>query len=387
MNALSSLPSFSTQMCAHLESLAKKIESEAIPSEVTSEMGYLETLQAIYTISQPLFNQIASLAENAGFEKVEAFEAWPKGLCENFVFGVVDAGNGKITHVILAKNKKYQFLQNGGGKTTSKESSEQAAFREAQEEFSFDGQKEQIKRITIESESGAPSFNFVKGVHIALITPEQASKLKLADDMASNEITSLSVEEFLRITDADTKPIDHGFDRKWIAEYVRSMNSGALQHSLKYNERQITEEDQLIAAKALEWMNKIHVNKNHFYPIKDLIQQASQINFSELSQAEGAWKSDKNREIIKKSAQKVIDAIVKKLLPEWKYAGKKGEEKACQVKVQEAVGILVNGDPLPSFLTIPQMAALQSGLLKGNKVEWVSIANEGDCRNITTLSK
>jgi hypothetical protein len=106
---MNSLPSFSTFMGSQLEALAKKIENEPKQSEAKAELGYLETLRAIYAITQPCFNRVATLAEQAGFAKVEAFEAWPNGLCENFIFGVVDE-SGKIKDVILAKNKKYQFL-------------------------------------------------------------------------------------------------------------------------------------------------------------------------------------------------------------------------------------------------------------------------------------
>lgn len=380
---MNAVQSFSTVMGFQLEALSRKIESEPKQAEITGELGYLEVLRAIYTITQPFFNTIATLAEKAGFEKVEAFEAWPKGLCENFIFGVVD-DSGKVRDVILAKNKKYQFLQNGGGKTGFKESSQEAALREAQEEFNFSGRIEQLKKITIESESGMPSFNFVKGVNLVLIKPEDSSKLKLADDMASNEITSLPVEEFLRVTDSDTKPIDHGFDRKWIAEYIRVINNEKTVQN-HFNQRMITEEDHLMASKAYEWMKNIRINKSDIDHLKDLIQQFAISNFTEQTIAEGKWKTDKNREVVKKAAQKVVDALVKKLLPEWKYMGKKGEEKACQVKVQEAVGVLVNNDPLPSFLTIPQMVVLQSQLAKNDKIDILSISNVGEFRNITTI--
>jgi hypothetical protein len=64
--------------------------------------------------------------------------------------------------------------------------------------------------------------------------------------------------------------------------------------------------------------------------------------------------------------------------------GKKSEEKACQMKVQDAVGMLVNGAPLPSFLTIPQMTLLQSALTETHQIEIVSITHTGASRNITT---
>ena len=376
------ISTFSSMICSHFEALTKQIENAPLTSTMETELRYLETLHAIYTITQPLFNQVAELAKKAGFENVEAFEAWPKGLCENFVFGVTDE-SGKISSVILAKNKKYQFLQNGGGKTLPNESSQQAALREAQEEFHFDGQIEQIKKITIESESGFPSFNFVKGVYLVLATPEQASQLKLGDDMSSNEKTDLPVDTFMDVTDRDNKPVDHGFDRKWIAKYIKSINSGSTQQNLDLNCRTITEEDEQMAAKAKDWMKNIRVNKKDLDCLKELIQQSPLPLLMEQTKPE-EWKSEKNREIIKSSAQKMIDAIVKRHLPEWKYMGKKGGQNACQIKVQEAVGILVNGDPLPAFLTIPQMVALQSKLKIGHKVEIVAISNTGEYRNITT---
>jgi 8-oxo-dGTP pyrophosphatase MutT (NUDIX family) len=382
---MNSISSFSIALGFQLESLAKQIENEPKRSyKAKEELGYLEALRAIYTITQPFFNRLAALAEKAGFGKVEAFEAWPKGLCENFIFGVVESG--KIKDVVLATNNKHKFLQNGGGKTGASESSEQAAFREAQEEFGFSGKIEQMKKITIESESGMPEFHFVKGVNIALITPQEAINLKLGDDMARNELTSLPIDEFLRVTDEDTKPIDHGFDRKWIAKYIRAFNSNdekALQN-LQLYQRLITEEDQVIASKAFEWMKGVRVNISDIDRLKDLIQKFDSTKFEEQTKAEGAWKSPENRELVKKAAQKVVDAIVKKLFPDWKYMSKKGEETACQVKVQEAVGILVNGDPLPSFLTIPQMISLQCGLAKGCKFEIAALSQNGESRDITT---
>lgn len=379
---MQSLPSFSTIIETHLEILAKNIASVPKQPEAKEEVGYLEAIRTIYEITQPCFNRIAELAEKMGFSKVEAFEAWPKGLCENFIFGVADP-SGKVTNVILAKNKKYQFLQNGGGKTGSKESSEQAAFKEAQEEFSFKGTEKQIKKITIESESGLPSFHFVKGVNLILITPEEAAQLKLADDMVSNEIATMPVEKFLGVTKADVKPIDHGFDRKWIGQYIEALNNGKAIGENQFYQRQVTEEDQIMAARAFEWMKNIRVNSHDLHHLQNLIQSAM-TSFPEKGAAHGPWKSENNREVVKKAAQKVVDAIVKKLLPDWTYVGKKGEEKACQIKVQEAVGVLVNDDPLPSFLTIPQMVALQSKLSKGHQIEIVSLSQDGEFRNIIT---
>ncbi len=377
--------SFSIAMESQLNFLAQQIENDTkAVSQVNIELGYLEVLQAIYTITQPIFNRLVTLAEEAGLGKVEPFEAWPKGLCENFVFGVIESK--KIQNVVLARNKKYKFLQNGGGKTGANETSLQAALRESQEEFGFTGKLEQVKKITIESESRISTFHFVKGVNIILITPQQAHQLKLADDMASNEIANLPVKEFLDLTDKEIKPIDHGFDRQWIAKYIRAFNSLEMKNveKLQFNQRMITKEDQIIASKVFEWMKKIHVNKNEINNLQDLIQQFS-INLTVNSKAQGLWKSAENREVVKKSSQKVVDAIVKKLLPDWKYIGKNGEETACQVKVQEAVGVLVNGDPLPAFLTIPQMVSLQCGLGYGQKFEITSFSQWGEFRNITTL--
>jgi hypothetical protein len=139
---MSKIPSFSSKIASQLEILAEKIPLE--PKQVASEtkLTYPDTLLAIHEITQPLFDKIATLAEKAGFGKIEAFQAWPKALCENFVFAVIEA-SGNITHVILAKNKKHGFLQNGGGKTGATETSEQAVLREAQEEFGFNGRMEQ----------------------------------------------------------------------------------------------------------------------------------------------------------------------------------------------------------------------------------------------------
>src|ERR1700733_9688686 len=103
---MNSITSFSTVMGSQLEVLAKKIECEPKQSPINQNMNYFETLDAIHEITQPLFNTLADLAEKAGFKKVEAFAAWPKGLCENFIFGVVD-GAGNVTDVVLARNKKH----------------------------------------------------------------------------------------------------------------------------------------------------------------------------------------------------------------------------------------------------------------------------------------
>jgi 8-oxo-dGTP pyrophosphatase MutT (NUDIX family) len=351
----------SSVLASHLDALTAKIRASSNICQDSAQeefhQNYLETLRTIHTLTLPLFEALLHLERAAGFSAAELLEAWPKGRCENFVFAVRDQGN--VEKMILAKNKKWGFLQNGGGKTPFHETSHAATFREAQEEFGFNGRSEQVKYITVESESGIPSFHFVKGVHVIEITTEQAAELKLGDDMASNEIISLSLDEFLLTADNDLTPIDHGFDRKSIALYLMEKKAGISQF---YNERITTKVDCNIAEKAYAWMNSICVPKTEIAGLERLFAEfvENELKAPVDAEAIGAWKSAANREMIKKAAQKVVDAIVLKLLPAWTYEGKKGEETACQVKVQEATGVSVNGEVLPSFLTIPQMFLLQA---------------------------
>lgn len=222
-----------------------------------------------------------------------------------------------------------------------------------------------------------PVFHFVKGVHVTEVTPAEAAELRLGDDMASNEIVRLSIDEFLSITDGDQKPIDHGFDRKSIAQYFRGTRI----------ERTTTPMDCELALKAYEWMEKIHVPHAEVLRLEKLIVDfvKGELQAPISAQADGAWKSATNRETVKKAAQKVIDALVSKLLPPWIYQGKKGEETACQVKVQEAAGVSVNEEVLPSFLTLLQMFLVQTKRFEKGVAGFMDeepVVGNHHCRNI-----
>lgn len=372
---------FSIQLACKLDHLAEEI-AKAIPTadnQPKEEINYFQALESIKVLVNPLFEKIVDLSKKAGFEKVEKFEAAPKGACENFLFAILK--DEKVAEVVLAKNKKYGFLQMGGGKTMPNESCSQAAHREAQEEFSFTGKENQLQQITIESESGMPIFHFVKGVHLAYISPEQAEQLKLSDDMANNSIERLPVEEFLKITDNDSKPIDHGFDRKWIAEAIRDQRTGTAK---SYYKRSINDDDHCMADKALDWMQRIRVNSKDIENIQSIIGNFVASEWHVDSLGSGNWKSPENRETVKKSAQKVVDAMVERLLPQWTFQGKKGEEVGTQVKVQEAASVYVNGELIPSFLTISQMVALQNRSIKKQEFEITSVSRISGNVNILT---
>lgn len=351
---------FSSNISYDLSVLAQNISQAPKADSSEQALGYKESLLAIHEMTLPLFELIKGQAEKAGFEGVELFEAWPKGHCQNFVFAVLDSNSATVTDVILAKNKKFGFLQNGGGKTLGGEDIRGSAFREAQEEFSFNGTQEQMKYITIETESGMPAFHFVKGVHIGFVTPEQAETLKLSDDMKKNEIVKMPIEEFLNVTANDKKPVDHGFDRKWIAKYLAAVNNGERPQFFSTRD-EVSDTDRELAQKADAWMKTVSVNLQEIAFLKKTIVDFTQQMMIGGS-ADGEWKTSSNRDAVKKSAQSVVDAIVNRILPQWTYESKGAQKVACQVKVQAAQGVLVNGEPLPSFMTLPQLAAKQSRL-------------------------
>lgn len=343
--------SITSNLCAYLHSLSEKLQQTTVPAESKAIHGnYFSALTEISNVVQPLFTQIANCCEHAGFEDIELFEAAPKGRCENFVF--LEKNGNDITHVILAKNKSKGFLQNGGGKTQVGESVSDAAVREAKEEFNFPGTAQDMHQITTETESGFPIFHFVKGVHVGFVTPEQSAQLKLGDDMKANEICRMSVPEFLDVTEKDTKPIDHGFDRKWIAEYIK--NNG-----MAFNQRKLTDQDVKVALQAHEWMKGIQLDIVMLRQLNMIVQEAVK-GMIITGEANGKWKDKQNRDAIRDAAQKVVDVITKKLLPEWTYDVKGEKKVGCQMKVQGAQGYMIGNDFLPSFLTAPQYFALKN---------------------------
>jgi len=311
---------------------------------------YFSALYEISNVVRPLFVQISSHCKKAGFEDVELFEAAPKGRCENFVF--LEKNGTEFAHVILAKNKSKGFLQNGGGKTQMGESISDAAVRESKEEFNFPGSASDMHQITTETESGFPIFHFVKGVHVGFVTPYEADQLRLGDDMQANTIYKMSVPEFLEVTAKDTKPIDHGFDRKWIAEYIKDSGSS-------FNQRTLSEQDVKVALQAYDWMKDIKIDTGMLNQLKVIVQEAiTEMNVT--GDANGKWKDKQNRDAIREASQKIVDVITKKLLPEWTYEVKGEKKVGCQMKVQGAQGYMIGDDLLPSFLTAPQYFALKS---------------------------
>lgn len=343
--------SITSNLCAHLHSLSEKLQQTTVAAETKEMRGnYFSALIEISNIVRPLFVQISSCCKKAGFEDVELFEAAPKGRCENFVF--LEKNGSEFTHVILAKNKSKGFLQNGGGKTQVGESISDAAVRESKEEFNFPGSERDMHQITTETESGFPIFHFVKGVHVGFVTPEQAGQLRLGDDMQANAICRMSVQEFLEVTERDTKPIDHGFDRKWIAEYIKSNGS-------RFNQRRLSEQDVKLALQAYEWMKDIKLDIAMLSQLKTIVQEALK-EMNVTGEANGKWKDKQNRDAIREASQKIVDVITKKLLPEWTFDVKGEKKVGCQMKVQGAQGYMIGNDFLPSFLTAPQYFALKS---------------------------
>lgn len=377
------IQNFPTALACQIDKLTQAIQDMPRMQNATGvELNYTQTIRAIHDMTLCLFKKIADYATKAGFDDVNLLEAWPKGLCENFVCAtVVDS---KITEVILTKNNKWGFYQNGGGKTLDNETSRQAAHREAQEELNFPGQIHQVKRITIESESGDPQFHFVKGVWMCFVTPEQANLVKPGDDIQDSTLVRLPTEEFLKITDEDKTPYDHGFDRKWMAQYVREMNeSKPLAEDMCYNTREISEADTAMANKAREWMRQVRVRKDELANYEMLITLFSVNLVQPEAKAQGKWRSDENRKVVQESAQKMVNKLVEKFLPAWTYITKKGEQTVRQIKVQDAVGFLVNGEPLPSFLTISQFVKVQDDDVRKYRME--SLSNQGHGRDLTTV--
>lgn len=376
---------FSSTTAAQIDQLTKTIEAAPKVNCEGKEYSYTQTVRAIHDMTLCLFKKIADSAQKAGFKDVNLLEAWPKGLCENFVCATKDE-TGNVTEVILSYNTQYKFYQNGGGKTLDNESSAYAAHREAHEELNFPvNARDQMRRITIESESSEPVFHFVKGVHVGFVTPEQANQLKTGDDIADSKLVRLPTDEFVRITNEDKTPYDHGFDRKWISQYIQAMNRKEnLLSDMHYKVREITAEDSAIATKAREWMSKIHVSKGELDMLEKLIVEfVAKMEFPE-AKAEGNWRTKPNRGAVQASAQKLVNTLVNRLLPAWTYPTKKGEQTACQIKVQDAVGFFLNGEPLPSFLTIPQMVSVQDE--KAKRFHMLDLSNLGHWRNLITLN-
>lgn len=376
---------FSSTTAAQIDQLTKTIEAAPKVNCEGKEYSYTQTVRAIHDMTLCLFKKIADSAQKAGFKDVNLLEAWPKGLCENFVCATKDE-TGNVTEVILSYNTQYKFYQNGGGKTLDNESSAYAAHREAHEELNFPvNARDQMRRITIESESSEPVFHFVKGVHVGFVTPEQANQLKTGDDIADSKLVRLPTDEFVRITNEDKTPYDHGFDRKWISSYIQAMNRKEnLRTDMHYNEREITVEDAAIAAKARAWMSAIHVSKGELDMLETLISEfVAKMEITE-AKGEGNWRTKPNRGVVQSSAQKLVNTLVNRLLPAWTYATKKGEQTACQIKVQDAVGFFLNGEPLPSFLTIPQMVSVQDA--KAKRFTMLDLSNKGHWRNLITLN-
>jgi 8-oxo-dGTP pyrophosphatase MutT (NUDIX family) len=347
---------FSTSIASHLDVLALRIaQTTSSSTHNLAIKSYDESLKYISLIVQKLFDEISAIAASQTTSEVRTLRASPKGLCENFAFLETNA-EGAITHVILAQNKDKGFLQLGGGKTNEDESSRDAAFREAVEEFNYSGSIAYMTRVGVETRSGLPVFHFAKGVHVAVVDANVAAQLKLGDDMASNIITRMPVDEYLAVVDANTKPIDHAFDMKLIAATIRSYRADGV---FAENRRMtITSEDRAVAEKAKAWMKTVSVDLSLLAEFREYIGETAALISENRIPIIGEWKSKENRGVVQKAAQKVVDAIVERLLPAWTYAGKNGEEKACQLKVQDAVSVTVEGKLLPSFLTLPQMVAM-----------------------------
>jgi hypothetical protein len=111
----------------------------------------------------------------------------------------------------------------------------------------------------------------------------------------------------------------------------------------------ITEKDENKAIKEKEWIENIEVNKNAVDQLGKIIRNfiATELIFND--RAEGKWESPQNRDQIIGAAQKVVDTIFTRLLPEY----------CSPFKISEATPIFVNGILLPAFFTVPQMVAFQ----------------------------
>lgn len=320
-------------------------------------IGYYETLKRINNFTRPLLIVIP------GWAGIDHMEAWPKGRCECFVFATVV--NEKITHVILTRNKEHGFLQHGAGEAGLFENSSiLKAHRVAIEEFGLYAPYRQVQYLTSESENGFPVSHFVKGVSVILVTPEQSVNLKLTNT-ETNELVTIPVQEFFDTTDRDIHPTDYGFDRKHIARYIRNYN--AFNVDCDYQVRETTDEDCRIAQKAKKWIEGIQVPRMELMRISDIFDELCQKQLvSYAVERNKVLKSVDEYDTVVGALQKVVDTVVSRLLPPWTYQGQNGIETARQVKVQKAAGIFINGNPLPSFLTIPQIFALENNLTEGN---------------------
>jgi hypothetical protein len=341
------ISSVSQNICKLVDSLTEGITQLALePNPKTVQGDYFEILSRISKMVAPLFEKIHKTCKDAGLERAALLVAAPRVRVENFVFLVENSETKKVTDVVLAKNLKYKFLMNGGGKTRVGETYLEGAKREAKEEFNYSGE---LTYLTTESESGMPSFAFGKGVYVGKVSPELAPNLKLADDMSDKELCKMPVTEFLDVTDKDTKPMDHGFDRKWIAKYIRE---GKV--SKEFNQRTLTKEDVEAAVKFHEWEKGIKFNCSLCQKLEQMIlKETEKMNFE--GKMKGSWRDKDKREAITASAQKLVNLIMQKVgLPEWKC----GEKTALQLKVADGQGFTVDkGVLLPSFLTTPQYVA------------------------------
>ncbi len=366
------ISSTSQHLCAQMEELATKLQSFGQePVQKSIQADYFSILGKISTIVTPLFKRIHEICLDAGLSRAALLVAAPRVRVENFVFLVQDPQTQDFTHVVLAKNKKFGFLQNGGGKTRVGENFVDAAVREAKEEFSFPHHS--LTYLTTESEGGMPAFHFGKGVYIGVVSPEEAPDsppvddpsykgLKLADDMKDKDYCKMTIPEFLKITDEDKKPIDHGFDRKWIAKFLREKNI-----TEEFSQRTLSKEDVDAAVKFQEWEKGIKFDETLCTHMEEIVQRfVSELRVD--GHMKGSWRDKDNREQITKAAQKIVDIITKKLVSDWTYMdSKKGMQSALQMKVQDGQGFTIdNGVLLPSFMTTPQYMAqklLKAGAL------------------------
>lgn len=364
MSSSSVAPSFSMVLSSCLDRLACSISdapntrNNAIVYDDATDcdhFDYFATLSLIYKMTNDLFLKISHCATTAGFSDVQRFHASPRGRRESIVLGVIGE-NARIVEVILLRNPSGTLL-NAEGDLFEGEDIIQAADRAANEEFKFS--KFSWTPITVEFQNGRPVSHSVTGVNLFIVTTEKAADVALANQLSDCALVRLPVEEFLEKTDNDTHPVDHGCVRKHIAKFIRCNNSSYRREDFRTHD--VTESDCEVARKAKIWIDNVHVHIAKVLQLKNIITEFNAREFAQPVEGEvvGPWRSPENRDRVQEAAQRVVDAIVAKLLPAWIYQGTNGPLEACQVKVQEAVPVMVNWNFIPSFLTERQFLALQ----------------------------
>lgn len=369
-------------LCTQLRQEAEQIG--ALPKTMGSfvSYGYFDALEELRKAFMPVAEAIKNRATAAGFRAVELFAASPKSHVQKLVFAVADPESGRIERLI----PQVLTATNSASIDPSR-----CAWTAGQEQANFSGRKGQLLKVAVLSDSDTKISHSVKGLWIAIISPQQASELTL-EPTGDKPERQLSLADYATSTDAlSTEQLRNaGFDQNLLARYLEAYNndSEANPVGMQLSRKTITQEDIDLAQKTQTWLASVEVQEAEMMHV---VRRLKALSFSIAIPGKCAedWRAQCYQGAVREAAQKIIDSVASRWFPTWSSEDQCEQANTRQVKVQAAQSIRVNGQLLPSWLTHTQLAVMQAGAsaeLEGRVVHIASmeVTDEGQVVNIVT---